>query len=215
MKVPVNLAGKDFNQNKHEYFAWLRDEAPVYKGRFYAMPACFLSRHQDCADMLRDDRFVRNRATATGKGGRFPFPMPKRIQVIANSMIQEDNPEHRRLRLLVNKAFTPKSLKSMEGTIDELTDRLLDALELNAGSGGRIDLMQTYALPIPVNIISRMMGATDAEIPQIQSGIRIGQYLVGRPSPSRRRKDRVRRASLRGNSEKYCESGPLYQVHRC
>ncbi|HIL84736.1 MAG TPA: cytochrome P450, partial [Pseudomonadales bacterium] len=44
-------------------------------------------------------------------------------------MITEDNPAHRRLRLLVNKAFTPRSLTTMEQQVEDLTNELLDEAE--------------------------------------------------------------------------------------
>ena len=102
MNIPKNIAGKDFNDNKYAYFEELRENSPVHKGKFFVMNATFLSRYQDCADILRDDRFIRNRSVALGGGGRMPVPLPKSVALVATSMITDDNPAHRRLRLLVN-----------------------------------------------------------------------------------------------------------------
>ncbi len=169
MNIPKNFAGKDFNDNKYAYFEELRENSPVHKGKFFVMNATFLSRYQDCADMLRDDRFIRNRSVATGGGGRMPFPLPKSIALLANSMITEDNPAHRRLRLLVNKAFTPRSLNTMEQQIEDLTNELLDEAEPK----GTVDLVQAYALPIPVKVISALMGVSDEDMPRFKQGIRV------------------------------------------
>lgn len=132
MNVPRNLAGKDFTQNKYAYFDWIRENEPVYKAKMFVMDIVCLSRYQDCAEMLRDDRFVRNRSVATGGGGRLPFPVPKTVALLADSMITTDNPEHRRLRLL-------------------------DEAEKNS-CAGVIDLMPAYSLPIPVQVISQLIG---------------------------------------------------------
>ncbi len=172
MNVPRNLAGKDFTQNKYAYFDWIRENEPVYKAKMFVMDIVCLSRYQDCADMLRDDRFVRNRSVATGGGGRLPFPVPKTVALLADSMITTDNPEHRRLRLLVNKAFTPRSLKSMESQLELMTHQLLDEAEKNS-SAGVIDLMPAYSLPIPVQVISQLMGVSDEDMPEFRKGVRV------------------------------------------
>lgn len=119
--------------------------------------------------MLRDDRFIRNRSVATGGGGRLPFPLPKSIALLANSMITEDNPAHRRLRLLVNKAFTPRSLTTMEQQVEDLTNELLDEAEPK----GTVDLVQAYSLPIPVKVIGALMGVSDDDMPRFKKGVRV------------------------------------------
>ena len=169
MKIPRNVASKAFHENKYEYFEWIRENEPVWKGRMFVMPIACLSRYQDCADMLRDERFIRNRSVATGGGSRLPFPVPKSIELMMDSMINMDNPEHRRLRLLVNKAFTPRFLSAMEGQIEQLTNELLDTAEKQ----GTVDLMQAYALPIPVRVISQLMGVSDDDMPEFRDGLRV------------------------------------------
>lgn len=169
MQIPANFAGKDFNQNKYDYFEWLRDNEPVSHRRMYFMKIACLSRYQDCADMLRDDRFVRNRSVATGGGSRLPFPVPKSIKLLIESMINMDNPEHRRLRLLVNKAFTPRYLGAMEDQISAFTSQLLDNMEGEA----TVDLMSDYALPLPTRVISGLMGVSDEDMPGFQNSIRV------------------------------------------
>ena len=123
IKEPIDVNSKEFTNNKYEYYKLLREEYPVCKGKVSVMDAYFLSRYDDCVNFLKDPRFVRNRTTATG-GGRFPFPMPKSVSLMANSMITEDEPDHRRLRDLVHQAFTRQSLAKMEGRIEQLTLRL-------------------------------------------------------------------------------------------
>jgi cytochrome P450 len=169
MKIPRNVAGKEFIQHKYEYFDWLRENEPVFMGKMFVMNVACLSRYEDCANMLRDERFIRNRSVATGGGGRLPFPLPKSVSPLIQSMINADNPEHRRLRLLVNKAFTPRSLKTMEGQIETLTNQLLDEAEQQ----GTVDLMQAYALPIPVKVISQLMGVSDEDMPEFRKGVRV------------------------------------------
>ena len=167
IKEPIDVNSKEFTNNKYEYYKLLREEYPVCKGKVSVMDAYFLSRYDDCVNFLKDPRFVRNRTTATG-GGRFPFPMPKSVSLMANSMINEDEPDHRRLRDLVHQAFTRQSLAKMEGRIEQLTNTLLDKAEPQ----GTVDLKQAYALPIPVTVIQEMVGVADEDMPRFYNGVK-------------------------------------------
>ena len=167
IKEPINVSSKKFTNNKYEYYKLLREDYPVCKGKVSVMDAYFISRYDDCVNFLKDPRFVRNRTTATG-GGRFPFPLPKSVTLMANSMINEDEPDHRRLRDLVHQAFTRHSLAKMEGRIEQLTNDLLDKAEPQ----GTVDLKQAYALPIPVTVIQEMVGVADEDMPRFYNGMK-------------------------------------------
>ncbi|MEM7536449.1 MAG: cytochrome P450 [Chloroflexota bacterium] len=168
VRKPVNLSSKEFTNNKVAYFNWLRENDPVHKGKMISvMSGYFLSRYDDCVAMLKDPRFVRNRTTATGGGGRLPFPLPKSVQAMIHSMITEDEPEHRRLRNLVHKGFTPRQLRKLDGRIEEITQELLDKAERN----GRMEVMEEFARPIPVTVIAEMVGVKVEEVPELSQYI--------------------------------------------
>ena len=76
LRFPIKLDGRHFGEHKYEYYAWLRENAPVYKSRVSVLTFYLLSRYQDCAAALADTRLFRNRATALG-GRRFALPLPK------------------------------------------------------------------------------------------------------------------------------------------
>lgn len=163
MKKPLNISSQEFADNKLAYFKWLRENDPVHKGKMLGMMnITMLSRYDDCVNMLKDPRFVRNRTTATGGGGRMPFPLPKSVKLLMNNMIIEDEPEHRRLRTLVHKAFTPRQLTRLQGRIEILAEELLDKAEAE----GQVDLMEAFARPIPVTVIAEMVGIDVAEVPE-------------------------------------------------
>ena len=169
IKHPINVGSRDFTANKFEIYRWLREEVPVYKGKVAVINAYFVSRYEDCANVLKDPRFVRNRTTATGSRRKTPIPLPKAISRIAYSMITADEPAHRRLRNLVQKAFTPRALAQMEGRIEEMTHELLDAAEKQ----GTVDLIPAFALPIPVTVIQEMMGVSQEDMPRFQNSVRV------------------------------------------
>lgn len=165
-KQPINLNSRAFNENKYAYYQWMRDEAPVCKGTVTIFNAYLVSRYDDCLNMLRDPRLVRNRSRVTG-GSRLPFPTPKAVRVLMQNMIFEDEPEHRRLRTLVHKAFTPRSLSKLEARVETITHELLDV----AAKQSTVDLMQTYALPIPVTVIAEMVGIEDSDMKRFKKSI--------------------------------------------
>ena len=73
IKEPINLSSKAFIRNKYAYYQWLREEAPVYRGKISLITTYLLSRYDDCVQMLKDPRFVRNHTTCTVQK-RAPMP---------------------------------------------------------------------------------------------------------------------------------------------
>ena len=168
LRLPVDVASAHFADNRARYFRWLRDEAPVHRGRVSVMRMWFLSRYDDCWALLRDPRFVRNRGRARGKGNSAaPVPMPRSIRHLAESMIVSDDPAHARLRGLVQKAFTSSAIASMESSLRAHAHALLD----DAKRTGHVDLQTAYASPIPVRAISEMMGLETADAPRFHDGL--------------------------------------------
>jgi cytochrome P450 PksS len=78
---------------------------------------------------------------------------------LLRNMLDLDEPDHARLRALVNKAFTPRLVEQMRDRIQALTDELLTAVQ----GRGRMDLIREYALPIPTTIIAEMLGVPVAD----------------------------------------------------
>ena len=167
VKQPINFSSKEFTENKYEYYKLLREDYPVCKGKVSILKGYFISRYDDCVNFLKDPRFVRNRTTATG-GGRFPFPIPKSVSLMAQSMITEDEPEHRRLRDLVHQAFTRHSLAKLEERIEQLTNELLNQAEKQ----GTVDLKTAYALPIPITVIQEMVGVEEEDMPHFYESVK-------------------------------------------
>ncbi len=165
---PLSALDKNFINDKYEYYKYLRAESPVHTFKIVGMKVMGVARYDDCLALVKDDRFCRNRTTATG-GSRLPFPVPKSIELLSRSMIVEDDPEHKRLRSLVQKAFAPKTLAPMEDRVEKLTHELMD----QCVAAGQVDLQKSYALQIPTTVIQEMMGVTAEEMPQFQSGLRV------------------------------------------
>lgn len=75
------------------------------------------------------------------------------------SMLTVDEPDHRRLRGLVSKAFTPAYIEGLRPRVQEIADELLDGVR----DQGRMDIVHDYAFPLPINVISEMLGVPRAD----------------------------------------------------
>jgi cytochrome P450 len=161
-------------QDPFPSLAWFRAHAPVNH-----TPAGLwrLYRYADCARVLRelrcgvrrsDGRAASNAMGGTdGGGGQF--------------MLQQDPPNHTRLRKLVAKAFTPRAAERLRPRAREIARELLDrALEARD-----FDLVAGLALPLPSRVICEMLGVPAAdrerftEWTAVSTHLLRGSYLVG------------------------------------
>ncbi len=175
IRLPVDIVSQEFSENRFEIYRWLHENAPVHKGKASVLTMYLVSRYDDCAALLKDGRLIRCRSNVMGKSW-WSFLIPKTVNLILSSMINQDDPQHKRLRRLVHKAFTHKSVEQMTERIHELTSELLDKLETER----EIDLIHSYALPIPVTVISWLLGIEPHEVPAFSKTVRaISQDISG------------------------------------
>lgn len=171
VRQPIDLASEDFARDKYARYRWLLEHAPACRGRISFFRVNLVARYEDCRAVLTDPRFVRNRGRARGKGtSPLPFPLPRPIAALARSLILEDDPEHRRLRNLVNQAFTPRAVARLSDRVEQLSHALLDALEKQ---GGSFDLLEAYARPIPTRVIAALVGVPEHDMERFQDGVRV------------------------------------------
>jgi cytochrome P450 len=151
------LYGPGFQARSYETFARMRRDDPVLcqPGFDGTTPIWFLTRYDDVAAVLLDDtRFVRDPSRALEPEQIAANPMPPVVGLVENHMLSKDGDEHRRLRRLVTKAFTPRMVERLRPRIEELANRLLDAVDAD----GRADLMEAYAFPLPIVVIAELLG---------------------------------------------------------
>ena len=98
------------------------------------------------------------------------------------SMLFVDGLDHRRLRTLVSKAFTPRYMEGLRPRIQEIADELLDKVQ----SQKEMDLVRDYAYPLPINVISEMLGVPyeDREKLQVWSSAIAKGMGWGRQDPA-------------------------------
>jgi cytochrome P450 PksS len=154
--VNINMAHPEFKANPYPFYARLRDEAPVCRVTLPGKHTAWLiTRYDDVAAVLKDERFAKDRLNALtpGQAAKQPW-VPAMFKPLTRNMLDLDGPDHTRLRALVHKAFTPRLIEELRERVQALTDELLDA----ARRHGRMELIHDYALPIPTTIIAEMLG---------------------------------------------------------
>ncbi|WP_225728468.1 MULTISPECIES: cytochrome P450 [unclassified Nocardia] len=83
------------------------------------------------------------------------------------SMFTVDGPEHRRLRIKTTQALTPRRLEDIRPAIERLTAELLDDLAAAAAGGEVVDLKTAFAYPLPMRVVSELMGVDRADHPML------------------------------------------------
>jgi nocardicin N-oxygenase len=135
----------------HPRYAELRAEQPATRVRLPYGDECWLvTRYEDVKTVLSDARFSRALAA-----GREDTPRVTPEAAPAGSMLSMDPPEHSRLRRLIAKAFTSRRVREFRPRTQEIVDDLLDDVEK---AGPPADLVESLALPLPVSVISQMLG---------------------------------------------------------
>ncbi len=151
-----NLSGREHNADPYPYYARLRRESPVHKVILPGKEAAWLvTRYDDVVSVLKDDRFVKDRLNALvpGQSDRQPW-MPAFAKPLTRNMLDVDEPDHTRLRALVNRAFTPRRVEQIRDRIESLAEDLVAAVR----GRERFDLIGAIAQPIPTTIIAEMLG---------------------------------------------------------
>jgi cytochrome P450 len=144
--VRFNPFSYEFHDDPFPVYRQLRDEAPAYHDDDLGFWA--LSRYDDVVRALHDPETFCSRFGITLEEGS-PLPM----------MLTTDPPEHTALRRLVSRAFTPRRVADLESAIRVLSSDYLDRLR----DGAAADLIVDYAAPLPMDVISRLLGVPDGD----------------------------------------------------
>jgi cytochrome P450 PksS len=153
---PLNIVSAEFKADPFPFFAVLRASEPVYRTTLPdKTPLWLLSRYDDVAALLRDERFKKNRRHALTKEQLRKLPWtPPMFRPLERNMLDLDPPDHTRLRSLVHKAFTPSLVEQMRSRTQAIADELLDRIVWT----GEMDLIKDFALPLPMTIITEILG---------------------------------------------------------
>ncbi|MFI6524138.1 cytochrome P450 [Streptomyces uncialis] len=142
-----------------EEYERVRDQPGLIRVRMpYGEPAWLVTRYADARLVLGDQRFSRAAAAARDE--------PRQSEGRADGgILSMDPPDHTRLRSLVAGAFTARRAEKLRPQVRELTASLLDDLE---AAGPPADLVDRFALPLPVAVICRLLGVPTEDRPRFR-----------------------------------------------
>jgi cytochrome P450 len=149
----LKLFAPEHRQNPYPIFNYLRDSRPDFRSE---LGVRLLSRHADCASVLRDPHW--------GHGD-----MQERFRTSSRETPQDrlfmrlDPPDHTRLRSLVSKAFKPRTIGQLRSRIEELAVTLLARARDEAGPSDPIDIVDRYAYPLMLTMITDLLGIPFAD----------------------------------------------------
>lgn len=147
------LFTEQFTQNPYPIYEKLREGDPVHAVRFPdGQNGWMVTRYEDAEKVLKDPRFIKDMSKIYGDSMDM-------LSVFTQNMLFSDPPDHKRLRGLAQKAFTPKMISSMRGRIQEITDELLTNME----DQDQIDLIDEFAFPLPIIVICEILGVPSAD----------------------------------------------------
>jgi cytochrome P450 len=137
--------------------AFRADPYPAYRFLRHSAPICRLptgqwvvSTHAGCTALLRDNRFGHHNPDRLAP----EMLAEPAVASLTNMMLLKDPPEHTRLRGLVSKAFTARRMEALRPRIEQIVDRLIDAVIADGG----MDFMRDFAHKLPVTVICDMLG---------------------------------------------------------
>ncbi len=183
--VELNIGDPHFMSDAYDTYANLRAKGPVsrvrfasgaeeaagddreeQRGFFGSQETFFVTHYDEVIKSLLDHRFaVDPRSTMSPEQvEELEAQTPEEFRLFSRSIISLDPPDHTRLRKLVQPSFTGRGMQALRGTIQQVVDDLLDQAEREAAEHGeaapdrRMDLIEAFAYPFPVTVISDMLG---------------------------------------------------------
>jgi len=101
-------------------------------------------------------------------GGEITPDWPLFTWVAVQNMFTAYGGDHKRLRILVSKAFTARRTAALQPRIEEITKELLDRIEEAGRDGQVVDLREEFCYPIPIQVISELFGLPEERGPELR-----------------------------------------------
>jgi cytochrome P450 len=158
-----DLYSDAFRADTYATFARMRAHDPVLcqPGIDGETPIWFVTRYDDAeAVLLDDERFVRDpRLALPPEQLSASDSIPGYFAFVDSNMLNRDGDDHRRLRRLVSKAFTPRMIEQLRPRIQQIADDLVDRVV----DAGEMELVSAFAFPLPITVIAELLGVPAAD----------------------------------------------------
>jgi cytochrome P450 PksS len=159
----VDFTSEAFFRNPAAGVASLRAAGPLVATKFPIIGRVWVTTTYETAARVLKDNGVFTLRKDGGSLAGLPWWMPKLIGAVANNMLTMDEPDHTRLRSIVDEAFRRRAVLDMEPHIRAIADGLADRL---FADGSPADLVQRYARMLPLAVICELLGLPPADRPK-------------------------------------------------
>ncbi|MGO4447147.1 cytochrome P450 [Mycobacterium sp. 2YAF39] len=143
---------QEFFDDPYEIYRWMRSEAPVYYSEKYDFYA--LTRHPDVAAAFKDPATYSSAygvdLSMVQAGG-----LPPDVRILQFM----DPPEHRHMRSVLNKLFTPRAIQAQRSTVTAIIDKYLGAINAD-----EFDVVREFTAPFPVEVITTWLGVPEDHV---------------------------------------------------
>ena len=156
----TTLTGRE---DPYPRYARLREIAPVLRAEDGAL---VVTRHADCAAVVRDSRLGHLPQHMLGFVGLGDWAEHPSLRLLFTSILTLNPPDHTRLRRLVSTSFTARRVQLLRPAVERLVEDLLDALPPEG------DFVSSFAFPLPVNVIGELLGVPAGDRARFQTLIR-------------------------------------------
>jgi cytochrome P450 len=166
-----NPLAPEFIRDPYPFYERLRTTDPMHltaHGIFVA------SRHAEVSLVIRDKRFGKDYVERTMRRYGPDIMKEPVFRNFGLTMLQQDPPDHTRLRGLVVKAFTARRVEDMRPRIQQVVDETLDRIIPQ----GKMDLIEDFAFRLPVTIICDMLGIPEDHRETFYAGSRDGGRIL-------------------------------------
>ncbi|MFF7188269.1 cytochrome P450 [Streptomyces sp. NPDC008222] len=151
-----------YRADPYPVYARLRESAPVCPlSPPHGVDTYLITRYDDAKTALTDPRISKDMYAAIDA---YHTIFGDSSVALDDNMLFSDPPKHTRLRRIVNSAFTPRRIESLRPRIQEITDELLDRCSTDAP----VDLLTSFAFPLPLIVICELIGIPEEERSDVQ-----------------------------------------------
>jgi cytochrome P450 len=160
MASRVDFTSQNYFRNPAAALERLRNQGPVVEVNFPIVGRVWTTTTQAMADRVLKDTDTFTIRKEDGEVAGLRWWMPGIIKTFATNMLSMDEPDHKRLRDIVDEAFRRRAVLEMEPHIQATAEQLADEL---FAEGSPADLVQRYARQLPLSVISELLGLPEAD----------------------------------------------------
>jgi len=162
-QIAESINSGEYFRNPYPLFAEIRKVAPVFYSE--TIGGWLLTRYQDVDAVLRDAQTFSSKGRVLYLLSQLPDDVQAKVKLLnhhfATGLAHSDAPEHKRLRGLLARAFTPKMVEGLRDSTAKLARELISRTE------DEFDLIEDLFTPLPATVVGSLLGSTPADIPDL------------------------------------------------